>query len=482
MVCKKSVFAVLVIMLLFMAFPMRSFAYSGQVRYWEYEDYDLPYYRVSMLSFKNTQGNILVNTTFGIDDSVYVLSYETKFGFVFELFSLSQFSINRELIYADGSVLHQTNWASSYARNGLFTYHYVLPNRNIYEYDYPNCDDFQYIVDTEDEYVLRDSFIDYFKSSNFIPLYDVMTVPDYKQSLSVDFGLKNVSGYVENDVLRINWNVPEDYDVYKDAHATPILLDLFVADIDSGKSVVIQYPSSALGNTNNRLSYYDIYDERIILPLSDVEELPYHFKINFVKLTPYQVLYSSEYDIMKSFCGSSSLIYLNVSGTNEPDGNFFIDFNPSYNGVIETPPEVPIIPEDTEMSILASVNHFFSNFFVNMGNLLKNLVVPTGQQLSELFAKMEEFFSARLGFLWFPFDLAIDIANVFMSGEATSTFRVPPININILGGIELYPGGEFEVDSVGIFPYVRIATSIMLSCSVAGLAYRKWDEWIGGHE
>lgn len=144
--------------------------------------------------------------------------------------------------------------------------------------------------------------------------------------------------------------------------------------------------------------------------------------------------------------------------------------------------ELPPGEDNVNMTIYERINSFFSSFFVKCGDMLKDLFIPTKEQIQSLFTDMENFFSDKLGFLWYPFDLAITIVETFTYGEADSMLTVPPITINILGGIDLFPGGQFDMDEVGIFPYVRIVTSILLACAVAGLAYNKWDEWIGGHD
>lgn len=159
-----------------------------------------------------------------------------------------------------------------------------------------------------------------------------------------------------------------------------------------------------------------------------------------------------------------------------------INFDGTFNGVIQVLPDVPLpdIDEDEDYGLFALISNFFSGFFNNFGNMLKDLFIPTEAQLTELFNDMQIFFSDKLGFLWFPFEFVIEIAETLGQGSANSVFEVPPITINILGGIDLYGGGSFDMDETGIYSYVRIFTSIVLACSLFSFSMNKWYEFIKG--
>lgn len=312
-------------------------------------------------------------------------------------------------------------------------------------------------------------FISYLNSVDYIE----PSAPDFVDvSVSrsdIGFGLNNVVAECESDILTISWSAL--LSMPKDAVSMPVMLDLLIEDLDSGESAVYYYPSTE--SRFVRPSLCDVSDLSVSFDVRDIKDIPTNFNIKSLTLTPYYIQHLEYLDMDILYKGQNSIVFLNYSGQND---KIYSDL------VIQTPPDTTLKEEDVPTSIFGAITNFFSGFFSNFGNMLKDLFIPSKEQIQSLFGDMENFFSDKLGFLWFPFDLAITIVETFTYGEADSVLTVPPITINILGGIDLYPGGQFDMDATGIFPYVRIVTSILLACAVAGLAYNKWDEWIGGHD
>lgn len=137
---------------------------------------------------------------------------------------------------------------------------------------------------------------------------------------------------------------------------------------------------------------------------------------------------------------------------------------------------------ETSSGILSKITEFFSGFFTNLGNTVLSWIVPTSDQLTALLNEVNSWFSARLGFVWYPFDLAIKLVNALAGGSANTKITIPALSLNMLGGTyQIWNAIEIDIDASGIFKYVRYFTDVILVAGVAKLAYDKWDEWIGGH-
>lgn len=136
---------------------------------------------------------------------------------------------------------------------------------------------------------------------------------------------------------------------------------------------------------------------------------------------------------------------------------------------------------EIQKGIFDKISDFFNNFFENLGNTIKSWFIPTSEELSAFLDEVNTWFGDRLGFIWYPFDLAIDLVAALGQGEASSIITVPGYKLNIQG-VEYVIWNEIQInlDEVGIFQYVRYFTSAMLCCAVGRMAIKKWDSWIGG--
>ena len=232
-----------------------------------------------------------------------------------------------------------------------------------------------------------------------------------------------------------------------------------------------QRPEGTAASANNRRNYlqYDGYskisDYGLTIPLSELN-ISEGYMLSSVNAVPY--LYIDDDLKNATSKGNSSFVYFDSDGVS------------SSPIIIEPDIEVDITEEDREQNLYYSIKNFFSGFFRNLNNSLKSAVVPSGDDVMTLLQDMNDWFSERFGFIWYPFDLAIDIVGAFALGEPDSKITVPALTLNMFGGIKLWDEFQADLDPIGFLEYVRFFTSAIMCCGVAGLALNKWNEWIGG--
>lgn len=137
---------------------------------------------------------------------------------------------------------------------------------------------------------------------------------------------------------------------------------------------------------------------------------------------------------------------------------------------------------ETSKGIFGAIKDFFGGFFSNLGNTVMGWIVPTSEQLTDFLNEVNGWFSARLGFIWYPFSLAIDMVAALAGGSADQIFHVPALSLDIMGQTySIWGDIDVDLDAFGIFTYVRFFTSALLVAGIVRMAIDKWDEWIGGH-
>lgn len=211
--------------------------------------------------------------------------------------------------------------------------------------------------------------------------------------------------------------------------------------------------------------YANMKDLSITIPLSDLD-MPDGNIITSLHAQPF--FYISDDTGNDTKRGQSTIIYFTEDGL-------------SSSPIIVAPDiqdELPV--ENVEQNIFTSIQNFFSNFWRNITTTIKTAVVPESEDVLALLTEMNNWFSDRFGFIWYPFDLAIDIVAAFAIGEPNSKFTVPALTLNMLGGVKLWDSFEADLDPIGFLQYVRFFTSAIMCCGTVSLAIRKWDEWIGG--
>lgn len=458
MVCKKSIVSKILVILAVVLFVS---VFTLQVRgavpseydiigisTWNYQEQDYIYARIN--SMENS------STRWEFTSPIYLLSYRYNGNYFWAMCSFEYFEVNTYSYY--GNEWHKGLVYKSSFSSGLYAY--FIGGGDFIDYPYINASN----VD------LFRPFMQYMLSESFVPIEKPLLINPFDTQEDNSFQLLNLKGNIENNVFSASWQLP--FDLRDNITSMPLFIEFFIEDTDDGTSKIYYYPAwDGIINTE-RGTFFDCADLELSLDVTKIKDLPTNFHIKSVIFTPY-------YEITIPTIGYKFLYRGNK-------GTVLLNFNGTYEGTLFIPADIPdsIVPDesDSDFGLFSLLGNFFSGFFSNFGNMLKDLFIPTKEQMQSLFADMESFFSDKLGFLWFPFDLAITIVETFTYGDADSIITVPPISINILGGLDLYEGGQFDMDATGIFPYVRMVSSLVLACSVAGLAYNKWDEWIGGHD
>lgn len=89
---------------------------------------------------------------------------------------------------------------------------------------------------------------------------------------------------------------------------------------------------------------------------------------------------------------------------------------------------------ETIKDILSYINPFSENFFVYklislLVDAIKSLFIPSDDFFSTYFTNLQNWFSDRLGFLFYPFELIIDILNDILNIDFSEPqFNIPDIN------------------------------------------------------
>ena len=137
---------------------------------------------------------------------------------------------------------------------------------------------------------------------------------------------------------------------------------------------------------------------------------------------------------------------------------------------------------ETQKNIFEKMSDFFDNFFTRLGDFLLGLIVPSSDDLTAFLNEVNDWFSERLGFIWYPFSFAVDAVSALAGGTADTGITVPALTLNMFGGTyTIWNEMQVDLDAFGIFRYVRLFTSFICVGGIVALAYNKWDEWIGGH-
>lgn len=137
--------------------------------------------------------------------------------------------------------------------------------------------------------------------------------------------------------------------------------------------------------------------------------------------------------------------------------------------------------KETTKGIFNKISSFFASFFENIINAVASMVLPDSDELMTFLDEVNTWFGDRLGFIYYPFDLAVQLVQAFALGDANQQFSVPALTLNILGEqYAIWESFTVDLDAMGIFVYVRYFTSAMLCLGVGKLAVDKWDDWIGG--
>lgn len=137
---------------------------------------------------------------------------------------------------------------------------------------------------------------------------------------------------------------------------------------------------------------------------------------------------------------------------------------------------------ETTKGIFGKIADFFGSFFDKVIDTVKHLIIPTAEELTAFLQEVNDWFGARLGFVWYPFSLAVDLVSALAQGSADQQLTVPAFRFSVAGTeYTIWEAQTVDLDTLDIFKYVRFFTSALLAAGVVRMAVNKWDEWIGGH-
>lgn len=143
---------------------------------------------------------------------------------------------------------------------------------------------------------------------------------------------------------------------------------------------------------------------------------------------------------------------------------------------------------ETIKEIVSFLNPFSENFFVYrlielLVDAIKSLFIPSDDFFSTYFTELKEWFSDRLGFLFYPFELVIDILNKIVN----INFVEPQINIPDIcepfTDNKLINATTFNFNDLLDNNILKTVHDIYLVCvdsflvfCLVNLARRKWEE------
>lgn len=136
---------------------------------------------------------------------------------------------------------------------------------------------------------------------------------------------------------------------------------------------------------------------------------------------------------------------------------------------------------ETQKGIWDSIKDFFGSFFDNLINSIIHVLVPTSDEMSDLFNRLNDFFAETFGFLYYPFDFIIDAFNIFLEADSETGLTFPGFSIM---GHEVWPDMTYDLTSEPIvntiFGYVRMGTGAMLAMWFVNYLRNFFDKRFGG--
>lgn len=138
--------------------------------------------------------------------------------------------------------------------------------------------------------------------------------------------------------------------------------------------------------------------------------------------------------------------------------------------------------------MLSYINPFSENFFVYklielLINAIKSLFIPSDDFFSTYFTDLKEWFSDRLGFLFYPFELIIDVLSKILNiNLGTPTFNIPDMYEPFTGG-KFISATTFNLNSMlenNIFKTVHdiylVCVDAFITFELVNLFKRKYEE------
>ena len=194
-------------------------------------------------------------------------------------------------------------------------------------------------------------------------------------------------------------------------------------------------------------------------------QIYYHY--NFTcSVTPYTV---EEYAVMKE----SNQIAKDTQESIE-----------SQTEIMEEQTDIMKEQAETSKGILSSITEFFGGFFDNLISSIIGLIVPGSDELSELFDRLNQFFSDTFGFLYFPFEFMYQLVDVFLNSEVNNGVTITFPGFSMMG-YQIWEEMQVPVVQGGtpiyyIFTYIRMGTGCILALSFVAYLRNFFDKRFGG--
>lgn len=135
---------------------------------------------------------------------------------------------------------------------------------------------------------------------------------------------------------------------------------------------------------------------------------------------------------------------------------------------------------ETSKGILGQITDFFGSFFENIINAVKSLFIPEDGYFADFFQRLNDFFSEKLGMLYAPVDLFVEIMTAILNASPSSagipfpgikwndTWLIEPQTVNI-------PVDEFPELQEKLY----FVTDVIMIGAVLMLVQNKYREVMG---
>ena len=143
---------------------------------------------------------------------------------------------------------------------------------------------------------------------------------------------------------------------------------------------------------------------------------------------------------------------------------------------------------DTIKEVLSYINPFSENFFVYklislLIDAIKSLFIPSDDFFSNYFTNLKDWFSDRLGFLFYPFELIMDILDKIVNiNFSDPVIHIPDINEPFTNN-KLISATIFDFNSLlsnsilkNIHDIYLVGVDVVIVIALVNLAKRKWEE------
>lgn len=180
-----------------------------------------------------------------------------------------------------------------------------------------------------------------------------------------------------------------------------------------------------------------------------------------------------------TFGFSSNNVNVKVYDFGESNSSDIIDAIDSGTSAQDKGNQLQQEANETSKSIFDKISDFFGSFFENIINALKSLFVPEDGYFSDFFERLNDFFSEKLGMLYAPIDLFVDVLTSIQNASSVSSG---------IGFPEIKWGDTVLIESQTInlqmyadeFPDLQeklyFATDVIMIGAVLGLLQHKFRE------